>query len=45
MATEYKRLYRSVEDRMIAGVCAGISDYFDIDPTKISRINVGSISK
>jgi len=35
MANEYKRLYRSVEDRMIAGVCAGIADYFDIDPTLI----------
>jgi len=29
MANEYKRLYRSVEDRMIAGVCAGIADYFE----------------
>lgn len=29
----YKRLYRSRKDRMIAGVCAGIAEYFDIDPT------------
>jgi len=29
MANEYKRLYRSVDDRMIAGICAGIADYFD----------------
>jgi phage shock protein C len=35
MATEYKKLYRSVDDRMFAGVCAGIADYFDIDPTLV----------
>jgi phage shock protein PspC (stress-responsive transcriptional regulator) len=35
MSNEYKRLYRSVDDRMIAGVCAGIGDYFNIDPTLI----------
>ena len=28
-----KRLYRSVKDSKIAGVCAGIADYLDIDPT------------
>jgi len=33
MANEYKKLYRSIEDRMIGGVCAGIADYFDIDAT------------
>ncbi|KKS18821.1 MAG: Phage shock protein C, PspC [Parcubacteria group bacterium GW2011_GWC1_41_7] len=27
-----KRLYRSKKDRVIAGVCAGIADYFDVDP-------------
>ena len=30
-----KRLYRSRNDRMIAGVCGGIGEYFDIDPTLI----------
>ena len=40
MANEYKRLYRSVDDRMIAGVCAGIADYFDIDPTLVRLIFV-----
>lgn len=30
-----KRLYRSETDRQIAGVCAGIADYFDVDPTLI----------
>jgi len=27
-----KRLYRSLQDRKIAGVCGGLGDYFDIDP-------------
>ncbi len=27
-----KRLYRSKTDRMIAGVCGGIAEYFAIDP-------------
>ena len=40
MANEYKRLYRSVDDRMIAGVCAGIADYFDVDPTLIRLLFV-----
>ncbi len=31
-----KRLYRASEERsMIGGVCAGIADYFDIDPTLV----------
>ncbi len=28
-----KKLYRSREDRIIAGVCAGLADYFNIDTT------------
>ena len=28
-----KRLYRSDENRMLAGVCGGIAEYFGIDPT------------
>ena len=27
-----KRLVRSTNDRKIAGVCAGLADYFDLDP-------------
>ena len=27
-----KRLYRSVDERLLAGVCGGLSDYFGIDP-------------
>ncbi len=33
-----KKLYRSKEGRKIAGVCAGLGDYFDIDPTIIRLI-------
>lgn len=28
-----KKLYRSSSNEMIAGVCAGIADYFNVDPT------------
>jgi phage shock protein C len=28
-----KRLYRSSEDRMVAGVCGGIGEMYGIDPT------------
>ena len=31
---ESKKLTRS-NDRMLAGVCAGIAEYFDIDPTLV----------
>lgn len=30
-----KRLYKSDSNRMISGVCAGIAEYFDIDPTLV----------
>ena len=30
-----KRLYRSNTDKMICGVCGGIAEYFDIDPTLV----------
>ncbi|MAG07776.1 hypothetical protein CMI46_03085 [Candidatus Pacearchaeota archaeon] len=28
-----KRLYRSKKDRILGGVCGGIADYLDADPT------------
>jgi len=28
-----KRLMRSSRDKKIGGVCAGVADYFDLDPT------------
>lgn len=35
-----KRLYRSRKDRMIAGVCGGIAEYFNIDPVIVRLIAV-----
>jgi phage shock protein C len=33
-----KKLYRSKTDRKIAGVCGGLAEYFDIDPTIVRII-------
>ncbi|MCK4927390.1 MAG: PspC domain-containing protein [Candidatus Aenigmarchaeota archaeon] len=30
-----KKLYRSKKDRMLAGVCGGIGEYFGIDSTLV----------
>ena len=35
-----KKLYRSTENRMIAGVCGGIAEYFDIDATLVRLVAV-----
>jgi phage shock protein C len=35
-----KRLMRSRKDKMIAGVCGGIADYFNLDPTLVRIIYV-----
>jgi len=35
-----KRLYRSEDDRMIAGVCAGLAEYVDIDLTIVRLLFV-----
>lgn len=36
----YKKLYRSKNERMIAGVCGGIAEYFDQDPTLVRILYV-----
>lgn len=41
MVQEIKRLTRSRSDRMFAGVCGGIGEYFDIDVTLVRLIFVG----
>jgi phage shock protein PspC (stress-responsive transcriptional regulator) len=33
--TERRRLFRDPDDHLVAGVCAGIGNYFDIDPVWI----------
>lgn len=30
-----KKLYRSNRDKMICGVCGGMGEYFEVDPTLI----------
>ena len=44
MSANYKRLYRSTEQKMLGGVCAGLGEYLEIDPTLV-RIGfvVGSL--
>ena len=33
-----KKLYRSTQNKMIAGVCAGLAEYLNIDPTIVRVI-------
>jgi phage shock protein C len=35
-----KRLYRSKNDRVIAGICGGLGEYFKIDPVLIRILAV-----
>ncbi len=30
-----KRLYKSKNDQIICGVCGGVAEYFDVDPTLV----------
>ena len=36
----HKRLYRSNTNRVIAGVCGGIAEYFNIDPIIIRIVAI-----
>ncbi len=38
-----RRLYRSRNDRMIAGVCGGLGQYFGIDATIVRLIFVAAV--
>jgi phage shock protein C len=40
MSTPPKKLYRSRTQRMIGGVCGGLAEYFNIDPTLMRLIFV-----
>ena len=35
-----KRLVRNVQDKKIAGVCAGLADYLDIDATLVRGLQI-----
>lgn len=37
-----KKIYRS-KDKMIGGVCAGIGEYFEVDPTLVRLLWVLSV--
>ena len=44
MNESVKRLYRSTSDRMFAGICGGLGEYFGVDSTWVRLIFVfGSI--
>lgn len=38
MTGTYRKLYRSVSERRIAGVCGGIAQYLNIDPSVVRII-------
>ena len=40
MTEEVRRLYRSREQRMIAGVCGGLAEYTNLDPTIVRLLFV-----
>jgi phage shock protein C len=35
-----KRLYLSSTDKKLAGICGGIAEYYDIDPTIVRLVTV-----
>ncbi len=40
MAPESRKLYRSRTNRMLAGVCSGLGEFFGIDPTVVRLVFV-----
>ena len=40
MSDDYKKLLRSKSNRMVCGVCAGVADYFSLDPTIVRLLAV-----
>ncbi len=39
-----KKLYRNTQNKMIAGVCSGVADYFSVDSTVVRLgVVVGTI--
>ncbi len=33
--TDTRKLYRSTTDKKLAGICGGLGDYFNVDPTVV----------
>jgi phage shock protein C len=40
MGKAMKKLKRSKKEKMIAGICGGIAEYFEVDPTIVRVIYV-----
>ncbi|HBY09525.1 MAG TPA: hypothetical protein DEH22_17710 [Chloroflexi bacterium] len=40
MTENVKKLYRSQDDRMIAGICGGLGEYFAVDSTLVRLLFV-----
>jgi phage shock protein PspC (stress-responsive transcriptional regulator) len=40
MSTQFRRRLERPTDRMIAGVCGGLGDYFDVDPVVVRLVFV-----
>ena len=38
--SQYKQLFRSRDNRMVAGVCAGLGEFLEIDPTVMRLVFV-----
>ena len=38
-----KRIYKNREKKMLCGVCAGVAEYFDIDPTIVRILWIAGI--
>ena len=36
--SDYKKLLRNLNNKMLGGVCSGIADYFNVDPTLVRAI-------
>lgn len=36
-----KRLFRNTKNKMLGGICSGVADYMDIDPTIVRLAFVG----
>jgi len=37
---EIRRVYRSKKNRVLAGICGGIAEYFDVDPVFVRLLLV-----
>lgn len=43
MMNEPKKLMRSTQNKMVAGVCAGFAHYLNVDPTLVRAIYVAMV--